>query len=72
MKKPLSRATEPEMKPEYDFAGGVRGKYARRYHAGSNVVVLAPDVAKAFPSEAKVNRSLRALAGLVELQLKQS
>ncbi len=55
---------EPESKPEYDFSSGVRGKYAKRYHAGSNVVVLDPDVAQAFPSERKVNRSLRTLAGL--------
>ncbi len=54
---------EPELKPEYDFSAGVRGQYAKRYHAGSNVVVLDPDVARAFPSERKVNRSLRALAG---------
>ena len=62
MKKMLR--PEPELKPEYDFGAGVRGKYAKRYHAGSNVVVLDPDVARAFPSERKVNRSLRALAGL--------
>jgi hypothetical protein len=40
---------EKEMLPEYDFSGGVRGKYASRYAEGSNVAVLSPDVAQAFP-----------------------
>jgi hypothetical protein len=46
---------------EYDFSKGVRGKYARRYARGSNVVVLEPDVAKIFPNAEAVNSSLRAL-----------
>jgi len=50
-----------EMLREYDFGGGVRGKYAQRYAEGSNVVVLSPDVAEAFPDSASVNRALRAL-----------
>lgn len=49
------------MRDEYDFSGGVRGKYARRFARGSNVVVLDPDVAKAFPDSAAVNDALRAL-----------
>ena len=49
------------MLDEYDFSGGVRGKYAKRYAAGTNVVVLAPDVAAAFPDAASVNDALRAL-----------
>ena len=36
------------MRAEYDFSGGVRGKYAKRYAQGSNIVVLEPDVAEAF------------------------
>lgn len=52
-----------EMRAEYDFAamrGGVRGKHARRLREqGSNVVLLDPDVAEAFPSEASVNEALR-------------
>ena len=39
----------PAMRAEYDFRQGVRGKYARRYAQGTNVVVLDPDVAKVFP-----------------------
>ncbi len=49
------------MLPEYDFSNGVRGRYAERYAAGSNVVVLAPDVAQAFHDAESVNNALRAL-----------
>lgn len=49
------------MLDEYDFRGGDRGKYARRYAEGSNVVVLSPDVAEAFPDSESVNEALRAL-----------
>ena len=38
------------MRAEYDFTGGIRGKYAKRYASGTNVMVLAPDVAEAFPT----------------------
>jgi hypothetical protein len=48
------------MLPEYDFRNGVRGKYAARYAAGTNVVLLDPDVAKLFPDSESVNRALRA------------
>lgn len=65
MKKPPSKATTSEMPAEYDFTGGVRGKHARRYAQGTNVVVLEPDVAKAFPNAEAVNSSLRALAGII-------
>jgi hypothetical protein len=50
---------------QHDFSGGVRGKYARRYAAGTNVVVLEPDVSRAFPTAKAVNSSLRALAGII-------
>jgi hypothetical protein len=53
------------MRAEYDFSGGVRGKYARRYVQGTNALVLEPDVAKVFPGTDAVNSSLRALAGLI-------
>ena len=49
---------------------GVRGKYARRYAQGANVVVLEPDVAKVFPNADAVNDSLRALAGIIRRQHK--
>ena len=50
------------MGEEYDFSGGVRGKYARRCAEGSNVVVLAPDVARIFKNSDAVNEALRRLA----------
>jgi uncharacterized protein len=70
MKKPSSKSAEPEMRDEYDFSRGVRGKYARRYAQGTNVVVLEPDVAKVFSSAEAVNDSLRALAGIIRRQQK--
>ena len=54
------------MQAEYDFSGAARGKYARRYAQGTNVVVLEPDVAKAFPNAETVNSSLRALVSIIK------
>ena len=71
MKKATSKTAESAMRENYDFTAGVRGKHARRYAQGTNVVVLEPDVAKAFPSAAAVNESLRALAGII-LRRKES
>jgi hypothetical protein len=63
---PRPAAGDPdEPLPEYDFRGGVRGKYAARYAEGSNVVVLDPDVAAVFPDARAVNEALRALAGII-------
>ena len=53
-----------EMRPEYDFSEGERGKYVRRFQEGTNVVVLEPDVAAAFPTSEAVNAALRKVAGL--------
>ena len=50
---------QDDMLPEYDFSKGVRGKYARRYAEGSNVVVLSPDMSKVFPTSDSVNEALR-------------
>ena len=58
------------MRAEYDFSSGVRGKYAKRYAKGANVVLLAPDVAKVFPTAEAVNYSLRALAGILRRRSK--
>ena len=65
MRKTVRKPEDGELRSEYDFSGGVRGKYARRYAQGTNVVVLEPDAARAFPNAAAMNRSLRALAALV-------
>ena len=51
-----------DLRPEYDLAelkDGVRGKYYRRFHAGSNIVRLAPDLAKVFPTDEAVDQALR-------------
>ena len=59
------REKNDDMLREYDFSQGVRGKYARRYARGNNVVVLEPDVAKFFPNADAVNSSLRSLADII-------
>jgi hypothetical protein len=59
-KKPQSKS-ESAPPDEYDFRGGVRGKYSRRFAAGTNIVVLSPDVAKAFRTSEAVNQALRSL-----------
>jgi hypothetical protein len=61
-----AKASQERRPHEHDFRKGVRGKYAGRY-AGSNVVVLAPDVAKTFPDSKSVNEALRAVKGLAKL-----
>jgi hypothetical protein len=53
----MSRADIPD---EIDFSGGKRGVYATRYAAGTNVIVLDPDVARRFKTSEQVNRVLRA------------
>ncbi len=61
MKKGARKKRAPDMLDEYDFSKGVRGEYAKRYAEGTNVVVLAPDVAEFFPDSDSVNAALRAL-----------
>lgn len=63
---------EVDMLDEYEFSGGVRGKYSERYAEGNNVVVLSPDVAKVFPNSESVNRALRKLIELSDLTKKAS
>ncbi len=55
-----------EMRPEYDFSDGVRGKYYEAYTQSSNVVVLDPDVAEIFRDSASVNEALRLLAKIAK------
>jgi hypothetical protein len=52
---------DEEVLAEYDFREGTRGKYATEYASGTNVVVLDPDVSRAFPDSASVNEALRLL-----------
>jgi hypothetical protein len=70
MKKEVDEL-EDELRPEYDFskmAGGVRGKYVERYRSGTNLVLLDPDVAEAFPTDASVNEALRLLLQIAQRQ----
>ena len=68
MKKRASEITN-DLRPEYDLrkllSSGVKGKYAKRYHAGTNLVLLDPDIRKAFPNERAINDALRLV---IELQ----
>ena len=61
MNKPINKRRAPQMKAEYDFSDGVRGKYVDRYRLGTNVVLLDPKLAEAFPDSKSVNDALRAL-----------
>lgn len=61
MKKTRNHA---DMLKGYDFSRGVRGKYAKQYAEGSNIVVIDPDVAEYFPDHDSVNESLRSLVSI--------
>lgn len=58
--------TNDEMRSEYDFSGGVRGKYYEAYQRSNNIVVLDPDVAEIFRDSAAVNEALRMLAKIAK------
>jgi hypothetical protein len=59
MSKSKQGDSDPDLRDEYDFSRGERGKYSKRFADGSNVVVLAPDVARRFADSASVNEALR-------------
>jgi hypothetical protein len=64
MKRNKRVADEDDLRPEYDLSqlkGGVRGKNLKRYRAGTNLALLAPDVRAAFPTDAAVDKALRSL-----------
>jgi len=65
LRKVRPRREPREMLPEYDFSGGVRGKYAGRFAKGTIMVVLDPDVAEIFPDPRSVNKALRALGHII-------
>jgi hypothetical protein len=72
MKRKVKTEEDDELRPEYDLSklkGGIRGKYAKRYQDGTNLVLLEPDVAEAFPDDESVNRALRMLMEISERQL---
>ena len=59
-------SNDDEMRSEYDFSQGVRGKHYQAYRAGTNVVFLEPDLAAVFPDSASVNQALRLLVKLAQ------
>ena len=74
MKKVEPEVEEDELRPEYDLSqlkGRVRGKYVERYREGTNLVLLEPDVAAAFPDAKAVNEALRLLIKVARSQTPQ-
>ena len=68
----MKKAKSDELSPEYrrkDLGPGVRGKYLEGYQNGTNLVMLSPDVAKAFPTEEAVNDALRSLVEVAQRSL---
>ena len=69
MNKDFEDELEDDLLPNYDFAnmtGGVKGKYVDRYRSGTNIVLLDPDVADAFPTAESVNEALRMLLNIAQ------
>ena len=65
----MKKAKSDELRPEYrreDLGPGVRGKYLEAYRAGTNLVLLSPEIAKVFPTEEAVNNALRSLIEVAE------
>ena len=65
----MKMAKHDELRPEYkreDLGPGIRGKYYQAYHEGTNLVLLSPEVAAAFPTEQAVNDALRSLIELAQ------
>ena len=65
MKKASTRKNKDELRPEYDLSklkGGVRGKYHKQAKAGTNLVLIEPELNELFPDADSVNRALRLLA----------
>jgi hypothetical protein len=77
MKTMSQDESSDELRPEYDLRellkGGVRGKYVERYRSGTNLVLLEPDIAKAFPSDQADNEALRLVLKLTQIpQVKEA
>jgi hypothetical protein len=75
--KPIRHKKGPKpnngaMRAAYDFSNGMRGKHAAKYAAGTNVVVIEPDVAAEFPTAEEVNETLRAIAQLMQRRKKSA
>ncbi len=75
MKDKVETPLDDELRAEYDetlLKDGVRGKYVARYRQGTNLVLLAPDVAAAFPTEQAVNDALRLLMKVARRSVAES
>ena len=75
MKKANNNKNADDLRPEYDLSklkGGVRGKYAKRFKKGTNLVLLSPDIAKYFPDEQSVNDALRSLVNIAKTGLRHA
>jgi hypothetical protein len=72
MKASVETPLDDELRPEYDetvLKNGVRGKYVQRYKAGTNLILLDPDVVAAFPTAEAVNEALRLLMKVAQTTL---
>ena len=65
-KRIMANQNDPDLLDKYDFSGGVRGKYAKRYREGTNLVRLDDDVAAMFPTSEEVNAVLRSLGEIIQ------
>ena len=63
---------DPDMMEEYDFSKGIRGKYAKRYSEGTNVVIIDPDISEFFPDHVAVNNALRSLINIIKNREKRT
>jgi len=75
MKKPRERHVDDCLRPEYDLSrlkGAIRGKYARRFREGTNLVLLSPDLAQYFPDDKSVNSALRSLVGIAKARVRHA
>jgi hypothetical protein len=72
MKKKIKTEMEDDLRPQYDLQQllkrGVRGRYLKDYRAGTNLVLLDPDVAQAFSNEQAVNETLRLVIQLTKIR----
>ena len=64
MRQETDHEKTDELRPEYDFSNGIRGRHHEAYRKGTNVVFLEPDVARVFKDSEAVNRALRSLLDL--------
>jgi hypothetical protein len=73
MNKEILSELDDDLRPEYDLSqllkGGVRGKYVERFRAGTNLVLLAPDVASVFSTDEAVNEALRLVIQMTKLPI---